>query len=243
MSIPAAHLPSIPPTFGIDSGAGNRRASRGWLPAIAVALVVLASAGCSILGGDREPVTIYAPDPQVPADPSWPRATWQLALAPTSAARFVDSYRIAVRPTPGEVQVYKGARWFKAPSEQLEDTVLHALEDSGKIAAAGRQESGIAARYKLAMDLRRFESDYGGDATPSATIIVNAKLLASIDQDVVATRTFRQTVGSAGTDTQQVAAAFGQALGAISHDIAGWVLVSGNAHEGKGKQSAASHGP
>lgn len=197
-------------------------------------LVALSLAGCSILGGSREPVTIYAPDPQVSVDPSWPQAAWQLALASPAAARFVDSHRIAVRPTPGELQVYKGARWFKPPSAQLEDTVLHALEDSGRIGAVARQESGIAADYKLAMDLRRFEADYAGNATPTATIVVNAKLLHSIDQEVIAARTFRQAVPVGGTDTGLVAQAFGQALGAIGHDIAGWTLVSGNAHEGQG---------
>ncbi len=217
----------------------RNRPGRRWLSALALALVVLASAGCSsLLGGKREPVTIYAPDPHVPADPSWPQVSWQLTLAPVTAARFVDSHRIAVRPTPDELQVYKGARWFKAPSEQVEDTVLHALEDSGKIAAAGRQESGIASDYKLAMDLRRFEAEYEGSAAPTATIEVNAKLLHSFDQEVIATRTFRQSVPAVGTDTGLVAQAFGEALGTISHDITGWVLVSGNSHEAQATHPA-----
>lgn len=221
---------------GIGSGHGQ---GRRWLCGIALAMVVLAPVGCSsLLGGKHEPVTIYAPDPHIPADPSWPQASWQLTVAPTTAARFVDSQRIAVRPTPGELQVYKGARWYKAPSEQVEDTVLHALEDSGKIAAAGRQESGIASDYKLAMDLRRFEADYAGSPTPTVTIEVNAKLLHSIDQQVIATRTFRQSVPADGTDTGRVAQAFGQALGAISHDITGWTLVNGNAHEDQGTHPA-----
>lgn len=198
-------------------------------------LLLLSTAGCSLLGGSKEPVTIYAPDPRLVADPSWPRVDWQLTLAPPSASRSVDSPRIAVRPEPGEIQVYKGVRWSKTPSEQVEDTVLHALEDSNKIAAVGRQDTGIAADYKLVMDLRRYEADYAGNGVPAATIEVNAKLLHSIDQEVVATRTFLQAVPAAGTDTAVVARAFGQALGTIGHDIAGWTLVSGDAHERQGK--------
>jgi cholesterol transport system auxiliary component len=109
--------------------------------------------------------------------------------------------------------------------------VLRTLEDSQKIAAVARQGSGIAADYKLEMDLRRYEADYAGGAVPAATIEVNAKLLRSIDQDVVASRTFLQAVPAAGTDTALVAQAFGQALAAIGHDIAGWTLASGNARE------------
>jgi cholesterol transport system auxiliary component len=207
--------------------AGAMRACRIVLGAALVASL----AACSILGGSREPVTIYAPDPRVPADPSWPDAAWQLSIGRPEAARIVDSSRIAVRPSPGELQVYKGAAWAKTPSEQLQDTVLRTLEDSQKIAAVARQGSGIAADYKLEMDLRRFEADYAGGAVPAATIEVNAKLLHSIDQDVVATRTFLQAVPAAGTDTAQVAQAFEQALAAIGHDIAGWTLASGNTRE------------
>jgi cholesterol transport system auxiliary component len=200
------------------------------LCALIIGWTGLMLAGCSILGGSPEPVTIYAPDPHVPADPAWPHVSWQLSMASASAARIVDSARIAVRPTPGEIEVYKAARWAKPPTEQLEDTILHTLEDSGKIDAVARQDSGIAAQYKLIMDLRRFDADYADGALPSATIEVNAKLMRSIDQSVVATRTFHVAEPAAGTDTNQVAQAFGQALGTITHDIAGWTLTSGDAH-------------
>jgi cholesterol transport system auxiliary component len=188
-------------------------------------------AGCSILGGSKTPVTIYAPDPRVAPEPSWPQVDWQLALAHPDAARMVDSMRIAVRPTPGEMQVYKDASWAKTPNDQVEDTVLRALEDSRKIRAVARKGSGIAADYTLLMDVRRYEADYAGNAVPAATIEVNVKLLHALDQGVVASQTFLQAVPAAATDTASVAQAFGTALGTISRDIAGWALVTGDAHE------------
>ncbi len=206
--------------------------------AAAVLLAGLALGGCSILGGNKTPSTIYAPEPRVQADPAWPVVSWQLEVARPDAARFVDSQRIAVRPTPGELEVYKGATWAKTPSEQVQDTLLRVLEDSQKIRAVARQGSGVAADYKLVMDLRRFEADYAGGAVPAATIEVNAKLLHAPDQDIVAARTFLQTVPATGTATPLVAQAFEQALGAIATDIAGWTLSSGEAHERSGKHDA-----
>jgi cholesterol transport system auxiliary component len=191
-----------------------------------------ALAGCSILGGNqREPTTLYAPDPRVQADPSWPSVDWQLSISRPEAARMVDSMRIAVRPTADELQVYKGASWAKSPSDMVEDAVLRALEDSGKIPAVARQGSGIAADYKLVMDLRRFESDYAGGATPSATIEINAKLLHSAGPDVVASRTFVQSVPANSTAVADVVDAFDRGLGQAAHDIAGWVLVNGDMHQ------------
>ena len=195
--------------------------------------LLLALAGCSILGGkQKEPTTLYAPDPRVQADPSWPSVDWQLSISNPEAARMVDSLRIAVRPAPEEFQVYKGASWAKMPSDMVEDAVLRALEDSGKIPAVARQGSGIAADYKLVMDIRRFESVYAGTAMPNATIEISAKLLHSVGgQDVVASRTFVQSVPANSTAIPDVVDAFNRGLGQIAHDVAGWTLVSGEQHE------------
>ena len=187
-------------------------------------------AGCSILGGSRQAATIYAPDPRIAPDPAWPSVSWQLEIAHPEAARMVDSQRIAVRPAPGELQVYKGASWAKSPSDQVEDTVLHALEDSQKIAAVARKGSGVAADYTLLMELRRYDADYDGRPVPAATIEINAKLLQSPEQAIVASHTFVQAVPAAATDTASVARAFDTALGNIGHDIVGWTLANGNAH-------------
>jgi cholesterol transport system auxiliary component len=210
-----------------ESGMGGRYAG------ILMAFLIGASlAGCSILGGGapRDRATIYAPDPRIAADPAWPTVQWQLAIAPATAARMIDSLRIAVRPTPGELQVYKGANWARTPTDMLEDALLRGLEDSGKIRAVARQGSGIAADFKLVLDLRRFEADYAGGAVPAATIEVNAKLLHSADQQIVASRTFLSRQPAASAAVPEVAAAFDPALGDIARQLAAWTLETGEAH-------------
>jgi cholesterol transport system auxiliary component len=198
--------------------------------------LLFALGGCSILGKQKEPTTLYAPDPRVQADPSWPSVGWQLTIGRPEAARMTDSLRIAVRPSAEELQVYKGASWTKPPSEMVADAVLRALEDSGRIPAVARQGSGVAADYRLAMDLRRFESDYAGGATPSATIEVNAKLLHAGDRNVVASRTFVQTVPANSTAVADVVDAFDRGLGQVAHDIAGWTLANGAMREGEARR-------
>ena len=189
--------------------------------------------GCSLLGGGkRDRITIYSPDPRVQTDPSWPTVDWQLSLTSPEAARMIDSLRIAVRPSPAELQVYKGANWAKRPSDMLQDTLLRALEDSGKIPAVARQGSGISADYKLVLDLRRFEADYpqpGG--LPAATIEVNAKLLHAQDQKVVAARTFLEAEPASSAAIPDVVAAFDRGLSTLGGDMAGWILTTGQQHE------------
>lgn len=202
---------------------------------LAAVLALASLTSCALLTGNdrnaRERATIYAPDPRIQADPSWPAVDWQLSLAPPTAARMIDSFRIAVRPTADELQVYRGASWAKTPTDMLQDTLLRALEDSGKLPAVARQGTGFAADYRLALDVRRFEADYAGGALPSATIEVNAKLVHAVDQGIVASRTFLHAEPSPGTDIAQVVEAFSRALTAVGRDLSGWVLVTGDTHE------------
>ena len=199
---------------------------------IAACAVLVLLSGCALLGGaPKEAVTVFAPDPRIQADPSWPNVSWQLSLNTPSASRMDDSVRITVRPGPNEVQVYKGASWAKRPSEMLEDAVLRALEDSGKIAAVARQGSGIGGDYKLVLDIRRFESDYAGQAVPAATIEVNAKLLHGQDPQVVLSQTFLRTQPATSVAVADVVVAFERALTDVGRDLGGWVLVEGDRHE------------
>ncbi|MGE8279769.1 MAG: ABC-type transport auxiliary lipoprotein family protein [Stenotrophomonas sp.] len=201
---------------------------------------LLALAGCSVLaGGDRQSTTIYAPQVRITADPAWPQVDWQLAIAKPSAARLVDSPRINVRPTPGELEVYRGATWSQPATDMLEDTLLRGFEDSGRISGVARIATGIRSDYKLTIDLRRFEADYRGTELPAATIELNAKLIHSIDQRVVAARTFNTVENASSTATGDVAKAFEAALDKTSTELIGWTLLSGQADAQRMAQTPA----
>lgn len=184
--------------------------------------------GCSILSsGDRKAVTIYSPAVQVKVDPSWPTVAWQLVLSKPSATRMVDSPRINVRPSPSELEIYAGATWAQPATDMIEDALLRGFEDSGRIAGVGRAAAGIRADYRLATDIRRFESDYRGQPTPTVVIEINAKLIHVVDQRVVIDRTFRQEQPVGSTEVPAVTAAFEQGLNALTADVVGWALTSG----------------
>ena len=188
-------------------------------------------AGCSsLIGGPRETPTIYAPQPRIQADPGWPKVDWGVVIARPGEVGMMDSQRIVVSPVPGELQVYRGALWARLPSEMVGEAVLRTLEDSGRIATVARQGDGIAAGYRLLLDVRNFKADYAGNAAPEAVIEVSAKLLHQDDQVLVASRVFRQAHRAAGVDVAEVADAFSLGLGALGHDIAGWTLQAGQAH-------------
>ncbi|MFG6110016.1 ABC-type transport auxiliary lipoprotein family protein [Stenotrophomonas nematodicola] len=205
--------------------------SRPTLTRILLPVAMIATlGGCSLLGSnERSAVTIYSPIVRIQADPGWPKVDWQLVVVKPSAARVVDSPRINVRPSPSELEVYKGVSWAQPATDMLDDALVRGFEDSGRVAGVARATTGIRADYKLALDVRRFEADYRGQATPAALIEVNAKLIHVIDQRVVADRTFRQEQPVPTTATADVARAFEQGLQAMTTELVGWTLVTGQA--------------
>ena len=194
------------------------------------ALTVATLAGCGILP-KKEPLSIYAPEARVQPDAAWPNVRWQLQVPRPHASELLDSPRIVVRPADGELQVYHGAIWAQPAPDLVQDAVLHAFEDSGRIAGVARRGGGISGDYELVLDLRRFESDYAGGATPSADVQIVAKLIANRTNTVVASRTLRQTLPATSTSIGDVSRAFDGALSAVAQELVGWTLAEGQKYE------------
>lgn len=191
-----------------------------------VLAAVLALPACSLIGGKKAPPAQFAPVAEAAPDPAWPRVDAQLLLAPVQVARPYDSLRIAVRPTPQELQVYKDGVWAQRPSEMLATSLLRTFENADRVRAVARAGSGVNADYRLVLDVRRFEADYAGADTPRATIEVRATLLRNDAEDVVASRGFVQAEPASGTAVPQVVDAFDRALARVDRDIVGWTLAS-----------------
>ncbi len=183
-------------------------------------------AGCSLIPA-KDPLSLYAPAAKVVPDASWPAVTWQLQIPRPLAGELIDSPRIVVRPAPGEMQIYKGAVWAQPAPDLVLDALMHAFEDSGRIAGVLRRGNGVAGDYELLLDMRRFDSDYAGGATPRAEVEISAKLIAIHSNSVIASRTFHQSAQAAGTAVGAVTQAFDAALGRALHEIVGWTLIEG----------------
>lgn len=219
-----------PDTSPMTASNPMRQPHRRHAPVLLAILLPALLSGCALMGATRgDPPTIYAPVPQVQAGADWPRVDWQLGIARPDAPRMLDSLRIAVRPDRDEMQVYAGANWARPPADQLVDALLRVLDDSGRIPSATRQGSGLVNDYRLLLDLRHYEADYAGQATPTVVIEVGAQLMRIRDQRVAGTRSFRQQIPADGTDIASVVAAFERGLATVTTDIAGWTLHAGQA--------------
>lgn len=220
-----ANAPVAPAAMGPAPGA--RAAKLAWLLPM-----LFAVSACGILP-EKEAIALYAPEARITADPAWPTVEWQLQLPRPHAAELLDSPRIVVRPVPGELQVYRGAVWTQPAPDLLQDTLLRAFEDSGRITGVARRGSGVTGDYELLLDLRRFDSDYAPGA-PAAVIEVGAQLVSARSNQVVASRAFRATAPAAATDIGSVSRAFETALGQVATEVVGWTLVEGERSQAAG---------
>jgi len=200
------------------------------IAALALSMLMLALPACSIVP-KKEPLSLYAPEAKVTPDPSWPTVQWQLQLPRPHASELLDSPRIVVRPTEGELQVYHGAVWAEPAPDLVQDAVLEAFEDSGRIGGVGRRGTGIAGDYELLLDIRHFESDYAGGSTPYADVEIVAKLVANRTNMVVSSRTLHQRIPANGTAVGEVTRAFGTAMTNVVQELVGWALVEGERYE------------
>lgn len=190
----------------------------------------LALAGCLSLG-DTPNVVVHSPRLAVPAQDSWPAVNWPLVVIKPLTSDALDSTRIAVRPLPGTLQVYKGAVWSDPVPDLLQTHLVRAFEDSGRIVAVGRQASGVRGDFALLLDIRQFEAVYADPAqAPAASIEVQAKLMANPSSRVLASRTFRIAVPAADEKMPAVMAAFDSAMTQVIAEIVGWTLVTGQAN-------------
>ena len=221
------------PVFMHRSSTHRAFAPRIFARAAAI-LLMLCMASCGILP-KKENIRVVAPQVKVAPDAAWPTAHWQLSVARPTANMLLDSNRIVVSPAPGALQVYKAAAWTDAAPDVLERTVVEAFEDSGKIAAVGRQATAVRADFLLLLDMRHFEAVYADPkSSPSVLIEINAKLIDTTGH-VAAARTFRTATTASGTAVPNIAEAFDAGLIGVTRELVGWTLNAGQQAQAEAK--------
>ena len=197
------------------------------LPVLLVLGVAAFAAACGVIP-KREPTAIFEPTLSPASSGNWAQANWSLLVNKPTASAYLDNDRIAVRPSGGDITVYKASAWTDTAPDLVQSALLRRFEDSGKILSVARPGGGVRGDFVLQTDLRSFESVYVSEGRPEARVEIYAKLVKTADGSVVAARSFRQVEAASSEDVGAVATAFGAALGRASDELAGWTLASGN---------------
>jgi cholesterol transport system auxiliary component len=191
-------------------------------------VIALPLAGCISLIKEPDPIAVYALRPKLPDNTTLPAVNWSLTVIRPNAVAFLDSIRIAVRPEPNVLQVYKGANWSESLPDLVQANLVQALENSGRIKSVSRQNSGVPAEVAMLVDIRQFESVYApGAKIPDVVIQMHVKVLEYPSNRVIAAQTFSVIVPSASKDIPDVVQAFESGLNSVSADIIAFTLSNG----------------
>lgn len=191
-------------------------------------VVALPLAGCISLIKEPDPIAVYTLRPEAVDAANLPAVSWSLTVIRPNSLAFLDSNRIAVRPEPNILQVYKGANWSESLPDLVQANLVQALENSGRIKSVSRQNSGVPAEVAMLVDIRQFESVYASGAKiPDAVIQMHVKVLEYPSNRVIAVQTFNASVPSASKDIPDVVLALERGLNTITAEIVAFTLANG----------------
>ena len=205
----------------------------------AAALATLLSA-CSLDLGGGPPPDLYTLSPKSTFAADLPKVDWQLVVEEPSAAKGIDTDRIAIAPTALEVKYFPSARWADRAPRMVQALMIQSFENTKKILSVGRQSLGLRSDYVLKTELREFQAEKNADGTVSVRVRLNVKLVRPSLGAIVTSQSFESLKPAASESVADIVAAFDEAVGAVLKRAVGWTLVEGEKAKPKtgwGKES------
>jgi cholesterol transport system auxiliary component len=145
-----------------------------------------------------------------------------LVVAEPTAVFALDSERIVVRSSRGELTYLPASQWSDRLPKLLQARMIQTLENAGR-AAVARPGDRLKSSYQLVADIGLFEIR---EDTRSAVIEIAAKIANSASGAIIAARVFGATAPVSTIDGQGATAALDQALAQVLSDFSAWVAAS-----------------
>ncbi|HET7561487.1 MAG TPA: ABC-type transport auxiliary lipoprotein family protein [Rhodanobacteraceae bacterium] len=192
------------------------------LRTLSLALVATAILGaCSILP-KREPVQIWQPPEGAAAATAAATGDFSLRVATPNISGALNQTGIVVMPSPGEVSVYKGARWSESPALLVRSRLVDAFM-AAKLPAVTTDDDHFSSDYTLSGDLRAFQTEYRS-GQPVVVVRYDAQLRRGRSRSLLATRSFVITEQPSGAQVRQIVTAFGVADDQLVAQVVPWLL-------------------
>jgi len=187
--------------------------------------LLVALAACGILPKPPPPPQLYRltplPAPQIAARP----IDAQLVIERPTAPAALDTERIVLSRNPNSIDYFADAAWTDHAPLLVQSLILQSFENSGRIAAVGRESMALRADYILSTELRHFEANYS-TGSPVAHVEITAKLVKALDRNIVAQQRFDAAVPAKANQVPAVVEAFNAALHQALRQLVDWTLAT-----------------
>lgn len=187
---------------------------------VAITLLFVLAGCAGGLGGSTPPDTYgLSPAPAVTGDSARNR---QILISEPTALKALDSEQIVIRPSPSAIQYLADSQWSDRLPKIVQDKLVQAFENSGRVGGVGRPGEGLAIDYNIITAIRSFEIK--ADAGEQALVEISAKVLNDRNGVVAATRVFRATSPVTGSGNAAYVRALDRAFETVVADLVTWTL-------------------
>ena len=146
----------------------------------------------------------------------------QILISDPTALKALDSEQIVIRPTPSAIEYLANSQWSDRLPNIVQDKLIQAFENSGRVGGVGRPGDGLAIDYRIITAIRAFEIK--ADAGEQAVVELSVKVLNDRNGVVVATKVFRSTAPVTGTGNAAYVQSLDRAFEVVVQDLVGWTL-------------------
>ena len=205
--------------------AGPRRGRRRILAGLVIGAIAPA-AGCGLFGPPPRQFTL-TPVADFPG--GIPTAKWSLVIDEPTAARQIDTSRIALMNGPFQVEYYADVEWTDSAPAMVQLLLVQSFQNTGRLPVVAPTRQTLATDFLLLSNLRKFQVENDATGTPHATVIIEATLLKMPRRTPVATARFEKVTLIDAKSTDTVTAAFDASLAHVMRRVVDWTLQQGNA--------------
>lgn len=175
------------------------------------------------LGGDDTPDLIY--------DLALPQTTGTinieadtiLLLEPITYPAFIDTQKIAVKPTQQEIRYLANARWQDKGPDLISRYLLISLEQLRDIHVINRDDALRVYQFRLDVDVRDFSAHIEKDGMPVTYVVFVAELTAASSLKMVTRESFSRKVKATANSKDAIVSAFNSAIEEITTDMIDWI--------------------
>ena len=203
-----------------------RPSRRHFLAGLIAGSVGQSVTGCGLIGPPPRQFTLT---PVADFSRGLPPVKWSLVVDEPTAARQIDTSRIALMSGPFQVEYYADVEWTDSAPAMVQLLLVQSFQNTGRLPVVAPSRQTLATDFLLLSNLRKFQVENDASGTPQATVVFEATLLRMPRRTPVATARFEKATPVDSKSIETVTAAFDASLGNVMRRVVGWTLQQGSA--------------
>ncbi len=148
-----------------------------------------------------------------------------LAVAVPTALQALDTEKIMIEPSPGEVTYASDAQWSDRLPRLLQARIVETFENGTRIRTVARAGDRVSADAQLVTDIRQFSIQVGNGAGKEAVVELSVKIIGERGGRIAAANVFSAHVPAAGANGPAAVNALNDALAIVLVELVRWTAT------------------